>query len=64
MKTTFKIGRAKPKKTFYVCDRKKCEYCAAGCHHTTDIEHALYSEHTEFVPEETGLWERVRDGKA
>lgn len=64
MKTTFKIGHSKPKRTYYVCDRKKCDYCAAGCKHTTDIDHALYEEHTEFTPEQTGLWERVRDGKA
>lgn len=60
MKTTFKIGRPKPKRTFYVCDRKKCSNCSGMCRHTTDIQHALYTEHTEFIPEKSGLWEQVR----
>lgn len=64
MKTTFKIGRPKPKKTYYVCDRKRCERCAAGCRHTTDIDHALYETHTDFELENGELWERVKDGKA
>lgn len=63
MKTSFKIGRPKPKRTFYVCDRKKCDRCAAGCHYTTDISHALYTKHTDFTLEETGLWEVITQAK-
>lgn len=62
MKTTFKIGHAKPKKTFYVCDRKRCENCTVLCRHTSDISHALYDTHTDFELENGEMWEKVRDG--
>lgn len=40
---------------FYLCDRKKCENCSPGCHHTSDISHALHpdakDEDFAFLPE-------------
>lgn len=60
------IARTKPKyeqkkRKFYVCDRKRCTHCAEDCHHTTDINHALYEDHTDFVwLGDTGEWEVIR----
>ena len=27
-------------RTFYICNRKKCNNCSSECHHCNDIEHA------------------------
>ena len=56
-------SRAKPKppqKVLYVCNRKKCKPCVPGCKWTSDINYALYSEHTDFSPGDGGLFERIR----
>lgn len=49
----------RPRKVFYVCNRKRCENCTPYCHHTLDIEYALYKEHTDFdLGPEGSLWEK------
>ena len=61
MKVQLTRLRPKPKRIFYVCNRKRCERCSDECHHTADIAYALYDTHDDLVPERDGtLWERIR----
>ena len=66
MKTKMKMtGEKRPRKVFYICDRKRCDNCSPECRHTQDIGHALYTEHEKFdLMVDGSIWERVRDGKA
>lgn len=50
----------KPKRIYYVCNRKKCNECVPECQWTSDIEFALYDTHDDFSPEENGMFERIR----
>lgn len=52
--------RKKPKKLFYICDKKKCKPCAKGCEYTTDESHALFKEHKGFEPGLDGEMYEVR----
>ena len=58
-------NRPKPqRKVYYVCNRKRCERCFDECHHTTQIEYALYETHDVFEPGVDGsIWEAIH-GKA
>lgn len=63
---TAKTGRKREPMTFYVCDRKRCDHCSPQCHHTKDINHALYKTHVEFEyhgwrEEERALFEVIRE---
>lgn len=68
---SIKTGSAMPRQVYYVCNRKKCEHCAADCHHTKDLAYALYDEHPEDQFEFYGspdhgvvsIWEKVRRTK-
>lgn len=60
-----KTGKKREPTTYYVCDRKRCENCAPHCHHTKDINHALYRDHFEFEyygirEEERAMYEVIR----
>lgn len=62
---TIATDRRKQPIVYYVCDRKRCEHCAKDCNHTTDINHALYATHSEFIfhpdPLQSSEWEVVRE---
>ena len=50
-----------PRKLYYVCNRKRCEKCYPECHHTTQIEYALYETHDQFEPGlDCSMWEVIR----
>ena len=53
-------------KMYFICDQKRCENCMEKkglCHHTTDINHALYKDHEAHlfdVASDGTFWERIR----
>lgn len=52
--------KPEPKRVYYVCNRQRCQNCQPECRWTTDINYALYADHTDFSQEKDGLYERVR----
>ena len=54
--------KPEPKRLFYVCNGKRCDHCVPECRYTTDINYALYDTHDTFIPEDGGLYERIRHG--
>lgn len=57
-----KSGRERPRTRYYICDRKRCDNCAALCRHTADITHALYDDHPDegFSVIDGVMWEKPR----
>ena len=54
----------RPRKTFYICNRKRCRDCSVECHHTADISFALYEIHDSFeLMGDGSLWEKAHRGE-
>lgn len=44
-------------KLMYICNRKRCLHCVPECHHTAQIEYALYKDHSK------SQWDAGKDGR-
>lgn len=51
-------NRRKPEPKFmYICNRRRCLHCVPECHHTAQIEYALYKDHSK------SQWDAGKDGR-
>ena len=58
-----RTGEGQPRKTYYICNRQRCENCAKDCHYTLDEYYALYNEHEMFDIDSDGNKYEVPHGK-
>lgn len=51
-------NKRKPEPKFmYICNRRRCLHCVPECHHTAQIEYALYKDHSK------SQWDAGKDGR-
>lgn len=51
----------KQNRTFFICNRERCEKCYPECKYTTSLFYSKYEDHTDFDTDEHGnQWEIER----